>query len=466
MVMSIAGSAFLAIPSIATAVLGDMDDAWRQAIYNSDAFIFTAEWEASDWANVILGGASVIVGVYLLSPRVGYSEPWGSTLRKRLLAVVGLVGIAAVAGTMLAENMQYALLLLGQPYRALWIVRVFEVPLFFLSADRLFRTKQTTTQLLAFIPLIILLSSGPANLWLLEGAMPVFFLLPTLLVVRGLESKPRRPDWLVRGVAWSLLLGEIVWCTFRETLLVRGWSKLLEYQDAFELIHVLLLNLGVLLWMIIIIGSLLWLVGPRSLCLELRTRSMRATILAAIFLIVQTCFFVLPNTNHFRDQSQNLSDILFVREFLDEQPARSGKPTIYSAYGRVDYVWLELGADSYFDTWQMSGLMFRRASSVEGQRRAVVVGPFEIQRFREMGDLASDRIRPIVTRLFERGLDSPEPTTADLERLCAEPGLDYVILRQGFPGLYSATNGRVFVYDCQKVRTCLNLSATGVSPKQ
>ena len=60
--------------------------------------------------------------------------------------------------------------------------------------------------------------------------------------------------------------------------------------------------------------------------------------------------------------------------------------------------------------------------------------------------------------IYQHDLDSPGPTVADLARLCAEPELDYAILKHEFPGLYAATNGRVYIYDCQQVRAKLKMS--------
>jgi hypothetical protein len=46
----------------------------------------------------------------------------------------------------------------------------------------------------------------------------------------------------------------------------------------------------------------------------------------------------------------------------------------------------------------------------------------------------------------------PAPTVEDLFRLCREDDLDYVVLEQEFDGLYSASDGRYFIYDCRHVR--------------
>ena len=54
--------------------------------------------------------------------------------------------------------------------------------------------------------------------------------------------------------------------------------------------------------------------------------------------------------------------------------------------------------------------------------------------------------------LFQIPFDSPPPTQDDLVRLCREPGLDFVAIPQEFPGLYSASNGRIFVYECYKLK--------------
>jgi hypothetical protein len=53
---------------------------------------------------------------------------------------------------------------------------------------------------------------------------------------------------------------------------------------------------------------------------------------------------------------------------------------------------------------------------------------------------------------FYQAVDTP-PTEQDLFRLCAEPGLDYVVLEHRFEGWYSASAGTVYIYDCRRIRS-------------
>ena len=45
------------------------------------------------------------------------------------------------------------------------------------------------------------------------------------------------------------------------------------------------------------------------------------------------------------------------------------------------------------------------------------------------------------------------PTTKDLLNLCQEDMLDFVVIQQCFDGLYLATDGTWYVYDCNKIRS-------------
>jgi hypothetical protein len=54
------------------------------------------------------------------------------------------------------------------------------------------------------------------------------------------------------------------------------------------------------------------------------------------------------------------------------------------------------------------------------------------------------------------GPAEPDPTAEDLLRLCRQEKIDVIVLRQGFRGLYAATDGSWFVYDCRELRSCLD----------
>lgn len=184
-----------------------------------------------------------------------------------------------------------------------------------------------------------------------------------------------------------------------------------------------------------------------------------------LFLVVNLFFFVGPHLNCVQEHDNgDLADILFTRSFLQQHSERGGRPTIYSPYGKVEYVWLELHANSYFDVLQTAGFMFQRQTALEGQRRAPLVRPFEVKHLRELLFVPQLRLFSSsaskgdgLTQALDVAIDSAG-TLANLAQLCREQELDYVLLKQEYPGLYAASNGRVFIYDCRQVRAALKLA--------
>ncbi len=440
---ALAGTAILAVPAVATRLLGPMDDAWREAILLATSFNFPSQWQASDWANVLFGGIVLVAGVCLFHKL--------DLRRSRFCAVVFLLEIAAVGGTVLAACLPYALPLQGQPYRALWIVRVLQVPLCFLLADRLWRSGKVPQQILALsvVGLLVMTSS------LLAACFLALFLLPLAMVYcRGLKHEPRQADWVIRSVVGSVVLAQLAWGIYAESLCLQHRDEILRHWDAFGLLRLLILNFGVLPWMALFLGLLFWLAR-----LAAGERTLGLTCLG-LFLVVQLFFFLGPNTTYAREHdSGDLADILYTRSFLRQQPPQPGRlPTIYSPYGKVEYVWLELQANSYFDVLQTAGFMFGRQTALEGQRRARLIRPFEVKHLRELRFVPEVRFvsnqrnkEAALQQALDVAIDA-EPTLADLAQLCREQELDYAILKQEFPGLYSASNGRVFIYDCRQVR--------------
>ena len=180
-----------------------------------------------------------------------------------------------------------------------------------------------------------------------------------------------------------------------------------------------------------------------------------------MFLAVQLFFFIAPGTAFIRENGCcYLPDIQYARDYLQNRQTHGSKlPTVYSAYGKIEYVWLEFKTDNYFDWWEAGGFVFQRKMAMEGQRRALVIAPFELSRFRGFQDLLHDRDKFEIRRFFQRDLDSPEPTVEDLARLCHEPELDFAVLKHKFGDLYAASNGHVYIYDCRQVRAVLKMPA-------
>src|SRR5205807_5335217 len=118
----------------------------------------------------------------------------------------------------------------------------------------------------------------------------------------------------------------------------------------------------------------------------------------------------------------------------------------------VDILWIDLRVNAFYEFSQIQGILFSRDTAVEGSRRARLVRQFEVDRLREERILLSDRWCELLENLYGVGIEEADPTRDDLLRLCREPELDYVVSPHNFDGLYSETNGRVYVYDCDRIR--------------
>jgi hypothetical protein len=151
-----------------------------------------------------------------------------------------------------------------------------------------------------------------------------------------------------------------------------------------------------------------------------------------------------------RAHSRLGGDVAFIRDIAQRGEVKH--PTIYAAINRADLLWIDVGSNSYFDIIQTAGVMFNRKTALEIERRSALVGKFEMQVFRDKSAFCSDSAKIGMEKLFRIPFESPPATLEDLTALCREPSLDYVVIPQEFPGHSIATNGRVYVYDCAKVR--------------
>jgi hypothetical protein len=75
---------------------------------------------------------------------------------------------------------------------------------------------------------------------------------------------------------------------------------------------------------------------------------------------------------------------------------------------------------------------------------------------------ASERCRQAISAketVSDTCLSSVQPDLRNLEQLCQEDGIDFLLLTHEFPGLVTAGNGHIFIYDCRQVRAALTLSS-------
>jgi hypothetical protein len=118
----------------------------------------------------------------------------------------------------------------------------------------------------------------------------------------------------------------------------------------------------------------------------------------------------------------------------------------------VDTLWFDVEVNSYSSVPQLAGTVFSRETAFEGARRAKLASPFEMDLLRReyvmLPPEAAAELRP----LFQMSLQAEPPRAEDLLKLSSDESLDFVVARQGFAGLYEATNGTWFIYDCRELR--------------
>jgi hypothetical protein len=87
-----------------------------------------------------------------------------------------------------------------------------------------------------------------------------------------------------------------------------------------------------------------------------------------------------------------------------------------------------------------------------------------MERLHEVSPFLPGPSAKALARLLGGEPERCEPTVEGLARLSCEPGLDFLILKHEIPGLVTASNGRVFIYECRQLRAALGLRERDGSP--
>ena len=343
---------------------------------------------------------------------------------------------------MAASLLPYALLFQGQPYRVLWILKVLQIPLGFLLIARASQAASLPARLAALVLVAYFcILYGVFNEFLIVGLAVA---ISVALSYFSEESAPA--GWWWYGIARGFVLGALAWMAYRCWFVFQQRDVLMQHFDFSE-------------WtMFDLISPVFWVVGFCAAVAFLKSPlSFRAVRWAgaAIAVLMPIALFAADTAPSIRrEHTVHGGDAEFVHGFIhrgdERQPHR---PAVYWQMGRIDLVWTDVQATSYFSILQTAGVMFNRQTAMEIERRIALVAKFEMAHQRKLAILYDDDKKGAMENLFKIPFECPPPTEADLVRLCQEPGLDYVVIEQEFPGLYSASNGRVFVYECYKVKT-------------
>lgn len=421
----LSAAALMSFDSIAGRILGTMDGEWRDAVRRANPYAFPGEWALEDWLH-ILGALGIALAAC--------TGALPGSKSRRLIACTAAVGVVGLVINISASQLFYALPIRGQGYRWLWLLQYLQVPCGACLLAAWWRQGAFATRAAAVVL--------AAYLGSLSGDRQQFLALLPFLAAGGFflavppQSASRRA-----GLA-ACVLGAVWLIAYEAHALQIYWSKV---APAIDLLEYLRTAPGQLLawtrWGL----ALLAVLGLAWVC-----RSRRAVGLGLVTaaVVVQAGYF---SAAWAAETSRPAPGVALVRDYLARQ-ARSENPTIYWPVGWVNYVWFDLHANSYYEPMQIAGNAFSRENAMEGNRRIRLVKRFELERVREVRRIYSPLQLLQLEDLYEAKLAEPAPTWQDVEALCADTQLDYLVLKQDFAGRYVANDGVWHLYDCNAIR--------------
>jgi hypothetical protein len=411
------------------------DPFWLTEVAIRAPYMFINERSRDDWVALLVPVLGVLGARWWLSP-----EPAVRRLFTAVLAVTAL----AVVGSLAVYYAPFILILQGQPFRAVWLIQVLAVLLTMALARGLWSRGDGLWRGAAVLLIWYMADGSPFRTGL--GLTLVFPVAAAWL--RRTARVPRDPGWLWRSLALSFLVAEVLDLGIELTSFGRTSGTLAGLLDESTLTYRALTTITpvcrvlLALAMLAILG---WLAGAG--------RTFRLAALT-VFIAAQFSWYryQAPGPSGTWARTDGAA-VRFLRTYLAECGAVGGRPaTVYWPSGNVDLLWYDLGVNSYYAWYQLAGNVFQRETAVEGRRRADLVRPFEVELGRRHR-LLEPLTRPSLTeRVYKTDLKDDPPRLADMLQLCADEGLDYAVLRQGFAGWYAARNGGWFVYDARAIR--------------
>jgi hypothetical protein len=434
---ALAGAVVFLNRSLGRQLLGEMDAAWWDSVHRVNLYLFPLDWRADDWLRIAL---SFVVALESIRQRSN-AEP----VRRLLIAMSGVAAVGLV-GALTACFSPYALPLQGQPYRWLWPLELALYPLGFGTAWRLWAKRRTVARLAALGLLAYLdgASWDKSLLWLFAVGASLF----GVIVWRGLSSQPRVADWPVRAAAFGLALSLSLWTAFNVALMAAFGQQLHSLLEPVEMLMLLADRIDPWCRLALLIGSLVML--ARFVAPGWRLPAACSGIWATACLV----FFVFPQTRYYAEYcSTHRAEERFVAEHLPRSEEAESTLTVFWPGRNVAFIWFQLRANVFFEfPHQIAGNLFNAGTAREGTRRAQLVKKFEMARLRQERILYSPQQLAQFRSVYGATENEPAPEVGDLLALCREKQLDFVVLPQAFPGLYAASNGKLFLYDCRAIR--------------
>ena len=404
-----------------------MDETWRSIVLAAAPYNFPSEWTPADWVNGLAGLVTLIAASLLLGQE--RRDLAGIFLIAAVVAVVGLVA------TVLFAQLPYAFFFQAQPYRALWLVRVLQIPAAMTLVGAAWQ-HGSGGRALAFLAL------GAACAFDLVAEGVAFFFIALLLALpfSGAASRAIRRDWLPWSVGIALITAIVFDGLGRGGyVLAHGFGSQPAW-DTLDTPLLLALNMASALGVVFVAAlPLVARAGVGSRQLRIWAVAVTVVLWFASYLWVSSSFSPLARDTEY---IANLDAV--------DTAIASGRPVVYSDRLLPAQVWSALGMPAYFSLYQVAGVMFNKETALESQRRAALTEPFQSAMLRGQGDPAGN-IGRMAMRLFPSWKTRVPPRATDALRVCGEPGVGLLILSERFEHLSPVSNGSVYLYDCTKL---------------
>jgi hypothetical protein len=437
-VAAAAGIAVLGYRPLGVRVFGTLDPEWLEVTRQASAYNFPAFWTTRDWINVAMSIALPAWAAVML-----WDE---SPHRARFLGVSAVLGVVGVVTMFVAGAAPYRILLQGQPYRALWVLAALRIPIAFWLATRIFR-RAVAAQVVA----ILLVAS--VDVTTIAAPEVVFSLLGIAAFLIVLNRGTPQVDFnraLVRSLVGGISVGFVLAALIRAYRIGIRTSLLMSTVGSKTYVDVVLGAPGVMIWLGLLLGVLMLLIGRRTPGLAFTAGGL------ALAVVIHFAAFLNGQLPGFREAETSYGrDLPFIQSYFQHRPHDGvAPPTVYEGvWESTTLIWFDLQSTVYFNLEQMSGVLFNRETGIEGKRRASIVRPFELARYNAVADFIPWADRLMITSLFGPPEQAAPATRRDVELLCgSHEQVDVAILNRDFGGLAVATNGRIFLYECAQVR--------------
>ena len=425
--VGLAAAIVLLVRPLGYAVFGEFDAVWRDAVKCGNFYAFASEWEMSDWMRVL--GATVCVAV---------AATYATDARLRIIYIgTLLVALAAVIGTWVATYAPYALLLQGQPYRALWPLQLLAVPAGAHLVHQFWKDRRLTHQLGA-LAIVFALLLQTWELAAVAWACAAFAMLGYRLVfARGSTEDAEKRQGLFATIAIGTFLLFTLQCSLHATPVVLASLRRIQYfvepSLAYRIVF-LILGPGIVL--------ALGILALAGLGKWLKRVPLAPALILGLGLGVQVVFYAMPDISA-------TEDVQFLRQVLPDQEELN----IHLPCPTPRFAWFKLNANNFFSVQQAAGSMFNRENALEARRRAQMTREIDLAAFTAAGFAAVGSESRSLKQTYVTSDLVGDPSLEDLLNLCRQPELDYVLCRNQLgTGLHVATNGRWYVYRCDDIR--------------